>query len=319
MNRFRVYGFTLETDFPFQTPLIPAEASPDLTFVRSPVPPPVGPWRDHPAVFESRYLTEAGEPQMRLYRMDDLHVFRQTDVADYYMWPGRVVCHQHDPTATDVVELLFLSLLSGYWLESRGSVVLHASAVSVRDGAVVFLATNRGGKTSLSTSLLQAGHTLLTDDLLAVSMTGTEAIGHPGFPQMRMWPDVADHFLGGHAHLPPVLPETGKLRVRVEEEKLGAFCADDRPLTRLYLPEREDDPEALIRAELVPPQQALIELVRESFLTTVLEKTGLHRKRFGRLTSLVNHVPMKRLIYPAGLDRLPSVRDAILEDLEAAW
>ena len=69
--------------------------------------------------------------------------------------------------------------------------------------------------------------------------------------------------------------------------------------------------------EPILPRQALIELVRESFLGTVLEKAGLHRERFARLASLVGRVPMARLVYPSGLHRLPEVRAAIFEDMGA--
>ena len=314
---YRVYGVTVASDFPFRTPLIPTNGVPDLTFTRVSHPPVVDTWRDSEPIFESRYLTDDGEPQVRLYRHDEFQVFRQAGVADYYMWPDRIVCHQRDEAATIVVELYFLSLLTGFWLESRGVVALHASAVSVNERAVVFLATNTGGKTSLSTSLMQAGHPLLTDDFLAVSVLDDIAIGHPGFPQMRMWPDLADHFVGDHAQLPLVMAGTEKRRVRIEAEGLGSFCPEDRQLSRLYLPARSEDVDATIRIEPVPPQEALIELVRESFLSTILEKAGLHRERFARLASLVRQVRMARLVYPSGLDRLPEVRGAILEDLGA--
>jgi len=235
------------------------------------------------------------------------------------MWPDQIVCHQHDAAATQLVELYFLSLLSGFWLESRGTLVLHASAVSIEGRAAVFLATNTGGKTSLATSLMRGGHPLLTDDFLAVSVGEPDdaVLAHAGFPQMRMWPDLADHFLGTHEHLARVLPDIRKRRVPVEDEGLGSFCAESRPLVRLYLPAR-DESTSEIRIESVSPQEALIELVRESFLSTVLEKAHLHAPRFHRLTTLVGRVPMKRLTYPAGLELLPTVREAILADVEGA-
>ena len=59
----------------------------------------------------------------------------------------------------------------------------------------------------------------------------------------------------------------------------------------------------------------MIELVRESFLKTVLEKAGLHRERFARLASLVGLVPLARLVYPSVLDRLPVVCAAFVEDV----
>jgi len=315
-EHYRVYGLTLASDFPFRTPLVQADEDRDLTFTRVWHAPTGHPWDAGEPVFESQYVRDDGEPHVRLYRHDGLDVFRHAGVADYYVWPDRIVCHQHDEAASDVVELYFLSLLAGFWLECRGTVALHASAVDVNGQAVVFLATNTGGKTSLSSTLMQAGHSLLTDDFLAVTLSERKALGHPGFPQMRMWPDLADHFLGGHADLPLVLPDTDKRRVPVQAGGLGSFCNEAKPLSRLYLPVRVDDPGATVRVEQVPPQQALIELVRESFLGTVLEKAGLHRERFARLASLVGQVPMARLVYPSGLDRLPEVRAAIIADLE---
>lgn len=306
----------MASDFPFRTPLMEGARPPDLTFTRISKPPVVAPWGEGEPVFESEILSDDGEPGMVLYRQGDLHIFRHAGVADYYMWPDRIECHQHDETATAVVELLFLSLLTGFWLESRGRIVLHASAVSVNGRGVVFLATNTGGKTSLSSSLMRMGSALLTDDFLAVTLDDDTAVGHPGFPQMRMWPDLADHFLGAHDHLPLVLPDTEKRRVPVETDGLGAFCTAATPLRRLYLPVREEDPDASIRVEPVSAQQALIELVRESFLSTILEKTGLHAQRFARLATLVGQVPMARLVYPSGFERLPDVCGAILDDLD---
>ena len=317
---YRVYGITLATDFPFQTPLHPAEGTPDLSFSRVWEAPDAPPLDGGEPLFESRYRTEDGRSQVRLYRGQDHYLFRQTGIADYYMWPDRIVCHQRDESASQVVELYFLSLLCGFWLESRGNVVLHASAVSVDDRCVVFLATNTGGKTSLATSLMRAGHPLLTDDFLAVSVPedGEGTLGHPGFPQMRMWPDLADHFIGAHEHLPLVLPDVRKRRVPLETEPLGAFCPESRPMARLYLPAREESA-SRIRIKPVPPQEALIELVRESFLSTILEKAGLHAQRFHRLASLVRRVPMKRLSYPHGLERLPEVCEAIVADVAGEW
>lgn len=320
-GRYRVYGVTVETGFAFRTPLPPAEGPPDLHFERVWQAPSTNPWSERKPDFQSRHVFENGEPHVRLFSGDGFRVFQQARVADYYVWPDRIVCHQHDEAMTDLVELYFLSLLMGFWLESAGSVVLHASAVSVDERAVVFMATNTAGKSSLATSLMLAGHGLLTDDLLAVSLADLptpSAIGHPGFPQMRMWPDLVDHFLGDHQRLSRVLPDTEKRLVPVGGPGgLGSFCSRARPLSRLYLPQRRDETDGGIRIERIPPGEALIELVRESFLSTVLEKTGLHQKRFSRLTSLAGRIPMATLSYPSGLDRLPAVADGILADLRA--
>ena len=69
-----------------------------------------------------------------------------------------------------------------------------------------------------------------------------------------------------------------------------------------------------IRIEPIPSSEALIELVRESFLVRILHAAGIQEARLERLGRLVEEVPVRRLIYPSGLERLPSVLEAIRED-----
>jgi hypothetical protein len=256
-----------------------------------------------------------------MYRTSEVDVLAYTAVGDFYLWPDRIVCHQRVSNSDGPLELYLLGLVLCFWLERHGRRVLHASAVSVDALATVFLASREGGKTSLSASLMQAGHPMLTDDFLALSLSGEGAIGYPGFPQMRMWPDLAEHFLGTSRDLPRVLPDTDKRRVPVgDPDGLGPFCEEPRPLARMYIPERRAVEESgeEVTFELVSPRDAVIELVRESFLATILECAGLHAERFHSLVSLVQRVPVLRVSYPSGLEHLPRVREAILEDMRAA-
>ncbi|MFO7586873.1 MAG: hypothetical protein R6X22_02270 [Gemmatimonadota bacterium] len=315
-RRYRVYGLVVESDFPFRTPLPETGDAPDLSFRRVWDPPVPVDWRDSEPAFESRYLDDLGRPRIRLHRLDGLDVFRHAGVADYYVGPDGIVCHQHDSASTPIVEVYFLSLLAGFWLETHGRLVLHGSAVSIGDRAAVFLATNTGGKTSLAASLMRLGHPLLTDDFLAVSLDDGVALGFPSFPQMRMWPDLADHFADDHRDLPRVLADTEKRRVPVGTPGIGAFCPLPRPLARLYVPfRRPAGEEGPVRIEPLSPREALLELLRESFLRTILERTGLHERRFARLAELARLVPMARLDYPSGLDRLPDVSRTIVADV----
>ena len=80
----------------------------------------------------------------------------------------------------------------GAVLQQRGYLTLHAAAVKSRRGKAVLLAGRCGiGKSSLSTLLSTRGYKVLTDDLSAVYKKGDEWWVQPGFPRIKLRPDVA--------------------------------------------------------------------------------------------------------------------------------
>jgi len=323
MRPRRLYGITLASDFPFAAPLdwagSMASGPPDLTFsvcLEAPVP---AVWEKEPPVYKSPWRTEEGESALFLYRAPGVEVLRFPGLLDFYLWPDRITCHLVDPRSQFLVELRLLGPVLAYWVERRGCVSLHASAVALDDGGnktAAFLSTHGGGKTGLAAALMQAGGALLTDDLLPVEERGGAFLAHPGYPQMRMWPDEAAWFLGGCDDLPLVHPELAKRRVPVGPDGFGSFHARPLPLACLYLPERRPEARGPVEIHPVAPRDAVIELVRHSFSPFLVEAAGLQPGRFDLFARLARQVPVRRLSYPTGFDRLPGVAEALLRDLE---
>lgn len=56
-------------------------------------------------------------------------------------------------------------------------------------------------------------------------------------------------------------------------------------------------------------------LLQHSFLVGMVETLGLQASRFNLFAQLVQQVPVRRLTYPTGVENLPLVNQAILEDL----
>ncbi len=316
---YSLYGLTLASDFPFANRLPEGAGPPDLTFSLADAPPVTG-WEERPSVYASPSRLDGGESLIYVYRQDDFHVLRFTEVADFYLWPQDIVCHLLDPAYDYVVEIYLLGIAFSLWLELRGIPALHASAVVVEDRAVAFLATNSGGKSSLAATLMQVGYPLLTDDILPIERHKETFEGRPGYPQMRMWPDQARHFLGYYEDLAIVHPAYSKRRVPVGEDGLGTFRDEPRPLACFYLPERRDPVEWGTGTEFVPvPRvEGLMTLVRQSFVPNTVEALGLQPQRLGFFAPLVSQIPVRRVVYPDGYDHLPEVRRAILADLPAA-
>lgn len=312
---YGVYGLTLESDFAFTYPLVSAAGPSDLQFIcRSEAPDPDF-WNQAQCVYATR--TRNGE-RSGLYRQEGREVLRFLDgSADFYLQPERIACHLRDPSYAYGVEIWLLGTVLAYWMERQGLPMLHAAAVVAGGRAVAFLATNRGGKSSLAAALMRAGHPLLTDDLLPVDVQGGTPMGRPGYPQMRLWPDQAAHFTGGYEDLPRVVPHLDKRRVPVGPDGLGTFCNASRPLACFYLPERRapGNPNPEIEITPVSPRDAVVELVRQSFLPHLIGAAGLQPERMERFFRVARRVPMRRLVYPDGAEHLPRVREALLRDL----
>jgi hypothetical protein len=244
-----------------------------------------------------------------LYRGAGGETFRFPEAGDFRIGSDRIeACVPAQ--ARSLAELRLLGPVLSYWLEKRGIPTLHASAVATDRGAIAFLSRKEGGKTGLAAAFLQAGCPLLTDDVLPVEEAGGTFLARPGYPQMRMWPDEAAHFLPGWEELPTVHPAISKRRVPVGDGGFGAFHGEPLPLACLYLPERVA--EGTVEIQDVSPRDAVIELLRHSFSPRLVEAAGLGPRRLDFFARLAMKVPVRRLRYPSGFDRLPEAVGQVL-------
>lgn len=315
MRLYRLFGFDLASEFPFANDLVPGTAPAELTFNLEPPPFPSSEWERTAPVYSSPFRSADGEHAARLYRQDDCEILRFPGLADFYLQPKRIACDLRDasPENLSLVELRLLGPVLSYWLELRGLLVLHGSAVSLGGRGVAFLSAQGGGKSGLAAAMMRfAGGALLTDDVLAVAERDGGFVAQPGYPQMRMWPDEAEHFLGRFENLPLVHPELSKRRISVGPSGLGRFQGSPVPLAAVFLPQRRGEEGGGTDLRRVAPAEAVIELVRHSFAPHMVEAAGLQPGRFDALARLAQRIPVYRLSCPCGFAELPRVVEAVL-------
>jgi len=179
---------------------------------------------------------------------------------------------------------------------------------------VAFMGAKGGGKTTAATGLIAGGHALLADDLLALRFDADRVWAAPGYPMLRLWPEQADHFVGDHERLPLVHPAFTKRRVSIPQE-LGRFHPASAPLRRLYVPRRSH--RGALTITPMRSRDAVIALVRESFLRDAVHGLGLAPRRLSTLAQTVRDVTVCTIRYPDGFDRLPEVVAAVEEDVAA--
>lgn len=309
MPRYRVYGTTLETEYPLSVPLPASDEPAALRIeVRDTAPDRVDVDGLAPTYAEGR--REDGRPHFAYHALGDRDVVRLIGAMDFHCWPDRIVCHLRVPEHRYLVEVALFGMVLSLWFERRGRLTLHGSTVLVGDQAIAFLARQGGGKTSTVASFIAAGHPLLADDLLVLSRREDAVVAQPGYPQLRLWPHQARHFAGTAEGYPTFHPAHDKRRVTLDE-RFGRFHAAAAPLGRLYLLRRAEHPDAAVLARRLPSREAAIALVTHSYLPREMTPLGLQPARLAFIADLLRTLDVCELEVPQGLEQLPRVVSAI--------
>jgi hypothetical protein len=267
-----------------------------------------------------------GQERFQLLCQPGQDLVRRTGAVEFLIKPEEITARLLDPQREFLVDIGLFGLAIPLWLERRGWPVLHASAVAMGGGAVGFVASASGGKSSLAAALMESGAELLTDDALALEPRAEGRwLAHASFPQLRLWPADARRLLGSVEGLLRSHPSHEKLRVPVMAEGVGhsagwgRFATRAVPLSVLYLPEQvaADDP---VSVAPIRGGQALIDLVRQSAVPALAQAAGLGSARFERLTHLAGELAsrqaLRTLRVPASLERLTEVAAFVRSDLE---
>jgi hypothetical protein len=181
--------------------------------------------------------------------------------------------------------------------------------------AVVLLGDSGFGKSSLAASFVAAGHALLTDDLLLLQPTAGRFEAYPGPPRIKLFPAMARRFLRRAATGVPMNAETEKLVIPLGPHE---SCRVPLPLRAIYALAAPQETRHTRRIGIEPLSQrdAFLALLANTF-NYILVDPGRLQRQVTETTRLVKQIVVKKLSYPRSLDQLPSVRAAILSDLNS--
>lgn len=251
-----------------------------------------------------------GAPWTRFYRDGADYLLRFADLADFHVASdGRSVRVWPAPdTSEETTRFLFANQVLPLALSRQGTLVFHASAVEIDAGAVAFMGASGRGKSTLAASFATHGRRFLTDDGMAVEPANDGPRVVPSQPSLRLWDDSRDALLDAATPLAPALDYTSKSRFLAGAGL--AHCDRALPLRRVYFLGAGDS-DAIVFAPIAPGE-ALIELLRHSFLLDIEEKQLL-AAHFEELSGLAARTIYYRLDYPRYFDRLPDLRQAIVQ------
>ena len=195
----------------------------------------------------------------------------------------------------------------GALLYQRGWLTLHASAASVGDRVVAFMAERGWGKSTMAAALCARGHRLIADDITAVEHDGSRHRVSPGYPILKLWPEAAVSVGEDPDALLPIEP--GNYRRGLVRAREG-FSSDALSLGCVYVLAQGDAP------KIVPleRQQALVETIRNTYGRKLFQAVR-QSSHLRQCADVVNGVPVRRLERPDSLPALSEVARMVEEDL----
>lgn len=111
-------------------------------------------------------------------------------IARYHVRNGRrITITPEDGSGGDDVLVFLMGSAMGALLHQRNVLVLHAAAVSVNGGIVIFTGPSGIGKSTLAAGLHRRGYHFLADDMCAIKAVDGHPAVIPGFTQLKLWAD----------------------------------------------------------------------------------------------------------------------------------
>ena len=225
----------------------------------------------------------------------------------------RITCRQVKGSSFESFQVYLLGQAISFALVQQRLEPLHATVVVVDDQAVAFLGHNAFGKSTLAACFLEAGHRLLTDDLLILREAPDRVLAYPGPPRIKLFPGSASRFLGETGSPVTMNADTSKLILPIDGARR---CDRPVPLKAIYSladPDKGCGTPALT-IETLSAREAFVELLKGTFNRRLVNPARLERQ-FSVMASLTGLISVKRLSYPRSIDRLHDVRGMVHADL----
>ena len=161
--------------------------------------------------------------------------------------------------------------------------MIHVGAVEIEGMPVLFSAFSFGGKSTLTDYFLKKGHTLLSDDSLAVEEKDNTFYAVPSYPYHRPYREV---------------------------ETLGYytenFARESKPIHVVYTLKKSDARDDVVITELKG-----IEKFKALHKSIFVNFDFMKKKHFEFLTKMAKDIPIYEITVPWDMERLEEVYEAI--------
>lgn len=235
---------------------------------------------------------------------------------------GRLVtCHARPSLSSATIRHLLLDqVLPRLFAHYFSYTVFHAGLVAVDGKGICFLADSGWGKSTITAALGAAGHTILTDDCVNITLGDNRVTGTAAYRGIRLLADSLENF-GDSLQTPgeTVAEYTSKRRISLASRKNPESLAPEAlPLQALFLLTSPQEALHCRAPEMVSVggASALQALLKNSFCLDVHDQRW-QTAHFRRISALAaSGLPVFSLRYPRKYQALPAVEKVIMKTLD---
>ncbi len=215
------------------------------------------------------------------------------------------------------VTALLLGPVLGFAMRLRGILCLHACVLEVGSHAIAIVGETGAGKSTTAAALASRGHAILSDDIAVLDDRSTHWLVQSGYPRLRLWPETLRALYGSEDGLTRVFSFTEKRFIDLADncsDRSWRFHRHPLPLAAIYvLGERQLELSSpAIKA--IDPVMAVMTLMRQRSASHLSFDAVQHTQEFAKLSHVAMCVPVRNVTRRDGLDTLPQLCDAIVQD-----
>lgn len=238
-------------------------------------------------------------------------LLKMDNIARYLVQNGNEIIIDPAPGALESdIRVFLLGSCFGALLHQQERLVLHASAIHTKAGAVLFTGPSGMGKSTLLGEMLNRGYPMIVDDVCAVEPDERGLpIVLPGYPRTRLWADSAKALAVETEGLERTRPSLEKFERQLPEQ----FWEQPVPLHHIYHLTATNNDE--LRIEPLSPIHTFGAVLHNSYCHAVLDGLEMRQPHFKQVSAVSTNVGVSQVVRPSGAFKLKELADLIEEDL----
>ncbi|PFE04354.1 aldolase [Bacillus cereus] len=243
---------------------------------------------------------------------EELVMFQIPETATFCIQNGeKIIVSPMEGSDQDKIRLYILGTCMGALLMQRKILPLHGSAIAINGKVYAFVGRSGAGKSTLASALLSKGYQLLSDDVIAVSLSEDNIpFVTPSYPQQKLWKESLDQFGMETTHYQPLFERETKYAVPVS----SSFFNEPLPLAGVFeLVKTENENVEIQRIEGL---ERLRTLLRHTYRNSLIPRLEMMEWHFMNSTNIVNKVEMFQLRRPISKFTAHDLVSTVLESLK---
>lgn len=247
------------------------------------------------------------------YQIKPQHYYLAIEkVAKFHVIEGKEIRIDIHPEAqlTDVKVFLYASVFGGL-CHLRGTLPLHAGAIMYKGEAYLFTGNTGAGKSTTVAALQKRGHAVLTDDLSPVKFNAAnQATISQGISRIKLWGDALERISIPYSPEDQIRDDVKKFHTPVNLK----LEDNNFPVRKIFILEPHGEEELKITE--LKGKEKIVEVMKHSFRTQLIEGFGLKQSHFEKSAKLINQVQIFKIRQPRKVNKLDELIDLIEQHLE---